>query len=68
MHGDALGLWRPPLAKGFAGSRLLLRPLREALCVETLRPPVEAGGGADERGLRLEGDAALGLRLLEFLY
>jgi hypothetical protein len=35
--------------------------------VEALRPPVEEGGRADEGGLRLQGDTAPGLRLLEVL-
>lgn len=35
--------------------------------VETLWPPMEEGSGADEGWLRLECDAALGLRLLQIL-
>jgi predicted DNA-binding transcriptional regulator AlpA len=47
--------------------RMILLPFGESSFVEALWPPMEEGGRADERGLRLERDTVLGLRLLQRL-
>src|SRR5258708_5081750 len=44
---------------------VILIPSRALSFPEALRPPVEAGGGADQIWTGLEGDAALSLRVLE---
>jgi hypothetical protein len=45
----------------------MLVPLGHMSLVEALRPRVTEGGGANELGLRLERNTALGLRLFEVL-
>jgi len=46
---------------------LILISLRSLSFLDALGPPMEAGGGANEIGLRLQGDTACGLSVLEIV-